>query len=61
MLKKMVQEANAILQVLTLSLKGLTIFRHWIMVQELVSILSTNIVLLENKLKQFEKELKTLE
>ena len=59
-LKKLIVEINAILQVLTLTLRGLTMFRHWIMVQELISVMNTNVVLLNKKLNDFNKELEEL-
>lgn len=59
-LKKMIVEINAILQVLNLSLRGLVMFKHWVAVQELISVMNTNIVLLNRRLTDFEKELENL-
>lgn len=58
--EKLIRDINGILQVLTLTQRGLVLFKNYIVVQEIISVISTNMILLENKLKYYEKDLKKL-
>lgn len=55
--KKIIDDINAILKILTLTQKGLIIFKSYIVVQEIISVIETNKTLLELKLKDYENKL----
>lgn len=58
--QKVIRDLNATLQVLTLAQKGLILFKHYVFVQEIISVINTNVTLIELKLKDYEKKLKIL-
>lgn len=58
--KKIIKDIESILQVLTLTQKGLTLFKSYITVQEIISVVNTNITLLDLKRKDYEKKLKAI-
>lgn len=58
--EKIIRDINGILQVLSLTQRGLAIFKNYIAVQEVISVLETNKVLLELKLKKYEIELQKI-
>jgi hypothetical protein len=58
--EKVVRDITGILSVLTLTQRGLAVFKHYVSVQEIISTLETNKVLLELQKKKYEKELEKL-
>lgn len=55
--EKIIKDITAILQILSLTQRGLSIFKSYIAVQEIISVLETNKTLLELKQKQYETQL----
>jgi hypothetical protein len=55
--EKIVKDISMILQVIVLAQRGLANFKNYIAVQEIISVLETNKVLLELKQKKYKKEL----
>ena len=58
--KKIVSDISAIVNIIILTQKGLSIFKSYTNVQEIISVLETNKVLLEIKQKRYKKELEKL-
>lgn len=58
--EKVIKDINAILLVLSLTQRGLTVFKHYISIQEIISVVETNKTLLDLQLKKYEKELKAI-
>lgn len=58
--EKIISDIKNILQVLTLAQRGLTLFKTYIVVQEIISVINTNVTLLDLKLKDYEKKLKVI-
>lgn len=55
--KKIVKDIEAILTLLTVSQRGLSLFKHYVSVQEIISVLETNKTLLELQKKKYEAQL----
>lgn len=58
--QKIIRDIGGILQVLSLTQRGLVIFKSYVVVQEIISVVETNKTLLELKLKDYEKKLKAI-
>lgn len=58
--EKVIRDLTAILQVLTLAQRGLTLFKHYVFAQEIISVIATNVTLIDLKLKDYEKKLKVI-
>ncbi len=54
--KRVLEEIDAILKVLTLTQEGLKYFKHFVSVQEINAILQTNKSILETQRKKYEME-----
>ena len=59
--EKVLQDMKAIRLVLNLTQRGLILFKHYVMVQEIISVIITNITLLDLQVKKYEKELKRIQ
>lgn len=57
--KRYVQDIDDILKVLCTSQQALSFFKHYTVVQEIISVMETNKTFLELKRKKYEKELST--
>ena len=57
LMKKVLTDIDAILKVMTLAQKGLSHFKQYIPVQEVISTLQTNIMLLEVHRNKYAKKL----
>lgn len=57
LMKKVLTDIDAILKVMTLAQKGLAHFKQYIPVQEVISTLQTNIMLLEVHRNKYAKKL----
>lgn len=60
-IKKYIKDIDDILKVVTLSQKGLSMYKQYSAVQEMVSILETNKILLEMHKKKYESKLEEIE
>lgn len=60
MYEKVVRDLTAMLQVLTLAQRGLILFKHYVFAQEIISVIATNVTLIDLKLKDYEKKLKVI-
>ena len=60
-IKKYVKDIEDILKIITLSQKGLSIYKQYSSVQEMVSVLETNKMLLEMHKKKYESKLEEIE
>ena len=60
-IKKYIKDINDILTVITLSQKGLSMYKQYSAVQEMVSVLETNKILLEMHKKKYESKLEEIE
>jgi hypothetical protein len=58
--EKVIIDIKGMLQVLSLTHRGLVVFKNYIIMQEIISVIHTNITLLELKLKDYEKKLKEI-
>lgn len=58
--EKIVSDISEILKVLTLTQKALSIFKHYVSIQEIISVIATNCTLLELQQKKYEKELQNI-
>jgi hypothetical protein len=59
--KKVVEDIDGILKVISLSQKSLSFFKQYLPVQEMISVLETNKTLLELHRKKYEGKLEELE
>jgi len=58
--EKVIRDLKAVLQVLTLAQRGLTMFKNYVAVQEVISVINTNVTLMDLKVKDYEKKLKAI-
>lgn len=58
--EKVIKDISQILQILSLAQRGLSIFKSYITVQEIISVIATNITLLELQQKKYINELQTI-
>lgn len=58
--EKIVSDISAINHIIILTQKGLSVFKNYLPVQEIISVLETNKVLLELKQKRYKKELEKI-
>lgn len=56
--KKIIQDIESILKIVTLAQKGLSLYKEYVPAQELISVLETNKTFLEIHKKKYEKEIK---
>jgi hypothetical protein len=59
--KKYIEDIDDILKVLSTSQKALSFFKHYITVQEIISVIETNKTFLELNRNKYEKELSKTE
>jgi hypothetical protein len=59
-IKKYIEDINDILKIVTLSQKGLSLYKHYTSVQEMISVLETNKILLELHKKKYEAKLEEI-
>jgi len=58
---KYLKDINDILKIITLSQKGLSLYKQYSSVQEMISVLETNKMLLELHRKKYESKLEEIE
>lgn len=58
--EKIVSDISAIVNIIILTQKGLSIFKAYTQVQEIISVLEVNKVLLEIKQRKYKKELEKI-
>jgi hypothetical protein len=58
--EKYLKDIEDILKIITLSQKGLSLYKHYTPVQEMVSVLETNKILLELHRKKYESKLEEI-
>ena len=58
--EKVIRDLKAVLQILTLAQKGLTLFKNYVSVQEIISVINTNVTLMDLKITDYEKKLKAI-
>jgi hypothetical protein len=59
-IEKYLKDIEDILKIITLSQKGLSLYKHYTSVQEMVSVLETNKILLELHRKKYESKLEEI-
>jgi hypothetical protein len=60
-IKKYIEDIDNVLKIIFLSQKGLSIYKQYSAVQEMVSILETNKIILEMHKKKYEGKLEEIE
>lgn len=58
--EKIVSDISSIVHIIILAQKGLSVFKSYLPVQEIISVLETNKILLELKQKRYKKELEKI-